>query len=73
MQVQVEKMNTANAASYLKERHGIPVSPGTMEVWRCYGKGPRYHKVARWILYSLSDLDRFAKGQVFETTDSVEI
>jgi len=71
--MQQEKVNTANAATYLKERYDIPATEGTLAVWRCYGKGPRYHKVARWVLYSLSDLDKFAKGRAFETTDSVEI
>ena len=49
--MQALKLNTRQAASYLKERHSIPVTPGTMEVWRTYGRGPRYRKVARWVIY----------------------
>ena len=37
----LEKFNTRQAASYLKERQNIPVTPGTMEVWRTLGRGPR--------------------------------
>lgn len=66
----LENLNTRQAASYLKEQHAVPVTPGTMEVWRTYGKGPRYRKVARWVVYSRTDLDRFAAGQIYETTDS---
>jgi hypothetical protein len=69
--MQAEKLNTTNAALYLKQRHSIPVTPGTMEVWRSYGKGPRYRKVARWVLYDRADLDKFASGQIVETADTV--
>jgi hypothetical protein len=68
----LEKLNTHQAASYLKEKCNIPVTPGTMEVWRSYGRGPRYRKVARWVIYDRADLDRFAAGQIIETVDSAE-
>jgi len=67
----LKNLNTREAASYLKEQHSIPVTPGTMEVWRSYGRGPRYRKVARWVIYAKTDLDRFAAGQIVETTDSI--
>jgi hypothetical protein len=67
----LKNFNTREAASYLKEHYSIPVTPGTMEVWRSYGRGPRYRKVARWVVYAQADLDHFAKGQIVETTDSV--
>ena len=62
-------LDTRQAAEYLKG-HGIPVTPGTLEVWRSHGKGPRYRKVARWVIYTPPDLDKFAYGRVVETTDS---
>jgi len=68
----LKNLNTREAASYLKEQHSIPVTPGTMEVWRSHGRGPRYRKVARWVIYQRADLDRFATGQVVETVDSRE-
>lgn len=70
--MQALKLNTRQAASYLNERHCIPITPGTMEVWRTYGRGPRYRKVARWVVYDQVDLDRFAAGQIIETVDSVD-
>lgn len=70
--MQVSKnLNTRQAASYLKDLHCIPVTPGTMEVWRSMGRGPRYRKVARWVVYNKVDLDSFATGQIVETTDSI--
>ena len=74
MQLQKEELrglNTQQAAEYLK-RHGIPVTPGTLEVWRSHGKGPRYRKVARWVVYTPPDLDLFACGRIIETVDSLE-
>ena len=68
-----KKLSTREAASYLKERHSIPVTPGTMEVWRSMGRGPRYRKVARWVRYDKNDLDCFATGQIVETVDSTAI
>jgi len=65
-------LNTRQAAEYLKEKYNIPPTPGTMEVWRTYGRGPRYRKVGRWVVYSPADLDRFATGQIVETRDSIE-
>ena len=67
----LENFNTREAASYLKKCYSVPVTPGTMEVWRTLGRGPRYRKVARWVIYARADLDRFATGQVVETTDSI--
>ena len=67
----LKKFNTEESASYLKKRHNIPVTKGTMEVWRTYGRGPRYRKVARWVVYDQADLDRFAAGQIVETRDSI--
>lgn len=67
----LKNFNTRGAASYLNEKCNIPVTPGTMEVWRSYGRGPRYRKVARWVIYAKTDLDRFAAGQIVETTDSI--
>jgi hypothetical protein len=68
---ELKSLNTPQAAEYLNQGYNIPVTPGTMEVWRSLGRGPRYRKVARWVIYDRADLDRFASGQVVETTDSI--
>lgn len=62
-------LNTREAAAYLADR-GTPFSPGTLEVWRTLGRGPRYRKVCRRVVYMPDDLDSFADGQVVETIDS---
>ena len=67
----IQKLDTRQAAAYLTER-GVPVRVGTLEVWRCKGRGPRYFKIGRWARYEPRDLDRFAMGQVIDTVDSRE-
>ena len=64
-------LNTIEAAEFL-EQLGTPFTPGTLEVWRSMGRGPRYRKVLRRVVYSPEDLEQFAKGQVVETVDSIE-
>jgi hypothetical protein len=71
MSVQSKALNTKQAATYLKEI-GTPFSPGTLEVWRSKGRGPRYRKVCNRVIYLPADLEAFARGQVVETTDSLE-
>jgi Helix-turn-helix domain len=33
----------------------------TVKEWRCQGKGPPYHKIARKVLYRRSDLEAWLK------------
>ena len=70
MNTPLKALNTKQAANYLKEI-GTPFSAGTLEVWRSQGRGPRYRKVCRRVVYMPEDLDRFASGQVVETVDSL--
>lgn len=63
--------NTKQASQYLNDTYGLPVTPGTLEVWRSLGRGPRYNKVTRWVIYQRVDLDKFAEGRTIETMDSV--
>ena len=32
---------------------------GTLRVWRCKGRGPRYHKMGGRVLYLGADLNRY--------------
>lgn len=50
-------MNTDAAGAYLS------VSPRTLAVWRCEGKGPRWHSVGRLVRYHRDDLDAFMRGE----------
>ena len=57
--------NTVEAAEYLG------LSPGTLEVWRSLGRGPRYRKFGRRVMYDIADLDRYAATHIVETCDSL--
>lgn len=59
------RLNTEEAAEYLGLR------PGTLEVWRSLGKGPRYVKLGTRVLYDADDLDTFADSRIVETTDTI--
>jgi len=74
MEIQTEKqLTTQQASKYLIEK-GIKAKPGSMQVWRCLGKGPRYRRVGGphrgMIYYTKQDLDKFAAGEAVETIDS---
>ena len=63
--------NTKEAVEYLLSC-GLHFKQSTLEVWRSYGKGPRYKKVAGKIYYEKSDLNEFISGKKVETIDSVD-
>lgn len=63
-------LNTQQASDYLANQ-GVPITPGTLEVWRCKGKGPRYRKIARMVRYAPKDLDHWCQGLIVETCDTV--
>ncbi len=46
-------MNTKEAALRLG------VQPGTLEVWRVYGKGPKFRKLGRAVRYREMDLEAY--------------
>ena len=51
-------MHRADAASYLRETHGIPCSPAVLEKYACFGGGPPFRKVP---IYSRDELDSWAE------------
>ena len=61
------RLNTRDAAAYLG------VKPGTLEVWRSIGRGPRYMKLGTRVLYEIADLDTYAAAKVVETVETIEI
>ena len=65
--MQNQRVDTPNAAKILGLR------PGTLEVWRSIGKGPRYKKIGRRVFYAVGDLETFANAHTVETIDSIEI
>ncbi len=48
----------------------LGLSPTTLEKHRCYGTGPRYHKLGGRIVYAIADLDAWADlGRKTSTSD----
>lgn len=62
-----KRVDTKDAANILG------LSPGTLEVWRCHGRGPRYKKIGRRVFYDIMDLEAFANAQTVETVDSLSL
>ena len=53
-----QNMSRAEAASYLRETHGIPCSPASLAKYACIGGGPPFRKVP---IYSRDELDSWAE------------
>jgi hypothetical protein len=54
--------DTAAAASLLG------VKPGTLEVWRCKGIGPRFVKIGARVVYRLRDLNEYLDSRTRSST-----
>ncbi|HMM40117.1 MAG TPA: helix-turn-helix domain-containing protein [Desulfovibrio sp.] len=62
-----QKLTTEEAAAYLR------LQPGTLEVWRCRGRGPAYQKLGRRVVYDRADLDAFANSHTVLTIDTYHL
>lgn len=59
------RLTRADAASYLRSRHGISRTAGTLAKLAVIGGGPSFRKVgARRVLYDVAELDRWADSIV---------
>lgn len=48
----------------------LSLSAATLEKHRCYGTGPRYHKLGGRVVYAIADLDAWAAiGRKTSTSD----
>ena len=54
-------LTTKEAAIFLTER-GYSVTPKTLEVFRCYRRGPGFIKIGHRVFYRRDQLDDFLKG-----------
>lgn len=54
--------DTASAAQLLG------VKPGTLEVWRCKGIGPRFVKSGARVIYRLRDINEFLDSRTRSST-----
>jgi hypothetical protein len=52
----------AEAAAYIKH------AAGTLEKWRVSGRGPRYSKLGKIVVYDLDELDRFVEERTQRST-----
>jgi len=60
-----KKLNTHEAATFLN------LSPGTLEVWRCTGRGPKYAKLGKRVVYDVADLESYVSDRKVITTDTM--
>lgn len=59
--------STPSVQTNLREReaaHHIGVAPKTLANWRCAGRGPRFCRLGRAIVYRLADLDQFVEERL---------
>jgi hypothetical protein len=56
------RMRTREAAAYLGS------TKSTLDKWRGSGKGPRYSRLNRIVVYDPDELDRFAEERVQSST-----
>jgi hypothetical protein len=46
----------------------LGVKPGTLEVWRCQGKGPRFVKSGSRVVYRLRDINEYLDSRTRRST-----
>jgi len=57
-------LNNEESAAFLK------VSPATLNTWRSRGRGPKYYKAGRRVLYKSQDLEEYINSGLVMTRDS---
>lgn len=55
-----ERMRRQQSSDYLREEHGISLSPATLAKLAVIGGGPPFRKDGRFPLHERSDLDAYA-------------
>lgn len=51
----------------------LGLTAGTLAVWRCLGRGPRYKKIGGRVFYEIADLESFADLGTVETIDTMDM
>ena len=64
------KLTTPPASEYVREEHGIIISPRTLSNLAWAGRGPKFHKCAGRRYYDISHLDEWALEQLGEPRQS---
>ena len=64
------KLTKEEAARYISETYGIPLTPRTLDNHAWSGQGPRFFKAVGRRLYDPSELDRWALAKLGEPRSS---
>jgi hypothetical protein len=64
------RLRRKEAARYLTDVWGIPVSPKTLAKLAVTGGGPHYRKAGRFPLYEVAALDEFARNKLSPSVSS---
>ena len=57
-------LRRTNAAAYVRERYGFPCSTSWLAKLAVVGGGPAFRRAGRYPLYSVTDLDSWAKARM---------
>lgn len=57
-------LRRAEAADYVRERWGYPLSPRTLAKLACIGGGPTFRRASRFPLYEVKDLDEWVRAKL---------
>ena len=57
-------LRRTEAADYVQERWGYPLSPRTLAKLACVGGGPTFRRASRFPLYEVKDLDTWVRTKL---------
>jgi hypothetical protein len=57
-------LRRTEAADYVQERWGYPLSPRTLAKLACVGGGPTFRRASRFPLYEVKDLDEWVRAKL---------
>jgi hypothetical protein len=57
-------LRRTEAADYVQERWGYPLSPRTLAKLACIGGGPTFRRASRFPLYDKGDLDAWIRAKL---------
>lgn len=63
---------TLTPAAVIELYPGIAKCPGVLANWRAQGRGPKYYKAHRRIIYKPEDIEAFLFGKPVHTEDSIK-
>lgn len=69
--ISLPRLTRNGASAYLKERHGISRTAGTLAKLAVIGGGPKFRKIgARQVIYDVAELDAWASSILSEPIGS---